>query len=1140
MPRQPGTLETIARQIAAALLPLKQRLTSAQFAPFMRELGLALPGPVANFAAVAGGAANVVASVGALPSLIVQLESAITADDTAGIVQAGEKLAEAIIDAVRGIADLADGVSAAAGPLSPADRAKVEAFAAALPGRLFDFTVIEYIRAARPVLLRTLDLVGLVDDLAEPGDPADPLSPPWRRRELHLSRALDLFTRPDQFLRDVFSWGDPAFDGGRLFQRVHAFLAQYDLPVVLIRPPAGPPVLEAYLLRFEADPSISPPGLSVRLRFPAIADFERDYRLSEIWSLHLAALARFEAGLELKLRPPLQASFAPPSGSADIELRGGVVAQKTEGPMMLLGQSGGNGLFLTRLGVDLGLKGSWTLGSDVRVEPTVAAEIKGGQLKVDFSEGDGFIQKLAGGVKLDANLDLGMHWSSSTGVTLEGSSAIEIAIPTHVSLGPIEVQTVYLVAGLAGDGSVPIELSSAFSANLGPLQASVDRIGLGVKLTFPSDGQGNLGAADLAFSFKPPNGVGLAVDAGVVKGGGYLFIDAERGAYAGALELVVADFLSLTAIGLINTKNPDGTPGFSLLIIITAEFGNGIQLGFGFTLLAVGGILGVSRTMNLQALMEGVRSGAVESVMFPHDVVANAPRIISDLKAFFPQKEGTFLIGPMAKLGWGTPTLVSISLGVIIEIPGNIAILGVLKVVLPTDEAALIRLQVNFAGAIEFDKKRLYFFAALFDSRVVFITIEGEMGLLVAFGDDANFVVSVGGFHPQFTPPPLPFPSPKRISVSLVNTDLARVRIEGYFAVTSNTVQFGARAELFFGLDALNVQGELVFDALFQFSPFHFIIEISASFSVKVFGIGLFSVRLRGSLEGPARWRAHGTASISLLFFDISVDVDVSWGESSDTLLPPIEVMPIFKAELEKAQSWRALLPAGNSVRVSLRKLPDSDALVLHPVGVLRVSQRRMPLDLKLDKVGNQRPTDVNRLSLRVLSGGLDKRADALEQFAPAQFQDMSDGEKLSRPAFAPDKGGLEISAAGQDLRSSRMVKRAVRYELVILDSNFKRFTRRFFQLADRLFHFFLRGSSAARSQVSQASKARLQPFSDRVAVQAETYTVAFQKDNTPASAAAAAFVSEASARDWMERRVADDPTLTDALHVIPSFERAA
>ena len=41
--------------------------------------------------------------------------------------------------------------------------------------------------------------------------------------------------------------------------------------------------------------------------------------------------------------------------------------------------------------------------------------------------------------------------------------------------------------------------------------------------------------------------------------------------------------------------------------------------------------------------------------------------------------------------------------------------------------APLIVIQANFIGAIEFDKQRLYFFAGLFESRIVFLTL----GLLV-------------------------------------------------------------------------------------------------------------------------------------------------------------------------------------------------------------------------------------------------------------------------------------------------------------------------------------------------------------------------------------------------------------------------
>src|SRR2546430_1940065 len=99
----------------------------------------------------------------------------------------------------------------------------------------------------------------------------------------------------------------------------------------------------------------------------------------------------------------------------------------------------------------------------------------------------------------------------------------------------------------------------------------------------------------------------------------------------------------------------------------------------------------------------------------------------------------------MAKIGWGEPTLVSLSL-----------------------------------GAIEVDKQRIYFFASLFDSHILFITIDGGMGLLFAYGYNADFVVSVGGFHPQFNPPPLPFPVPQRISVNIINEDFARIHCDGY------------------------------------------------------------------------------------------------------------------------------------------------------------------------------------------------------------------------------------------------------------------------------------------------------------------------------------------------------------------------
>jgi len=161
----------------------------------------------------------------------------------------------------------------------------------------------------------------------------------------------------------------------------------------------------------------------------------------------------------------------------------------------------------------------------------------------------------------------------------------------HVELGPLEID--YLTFGVKFKaGQIPVTATGGFSAQLGPLAAAVEDMGIQATFVVKADRTGNLGPLDVSLGFKPPKGVGLSIDAGVVKGGGYLFFDFDNEEYAGALELSIADFLSVKAIGLITTKMPDGSKGFSLLLIITAEFSPGLQLGYGFVLIGVGGLVG--------------------------------------------------------------------------------------------------------------------------------------------------------------------------------------------------------------------------------------------------------------------------------------------------------------------------------------------------------------------------------------------------------------------------------------------------------------------------------------------------------------------------------------------------------------------
>ena len=1135
-----SALAALARHLGEALHPLEQDLASGNVIQLFAELGLHFP-PALLTPGFTGALSNGAAAAGKLPDLLADLTTAITNGNEGDIVTATVGIIEQVVKLVTAIEQIGNQLSTMSPATLGVSAGELSDFASHLPGALFGYAIVSYLERVAPGAVGVANLIGVVDYVREPGVPGDAKHPPHVLKQLELSRLGDLFSSPSHLLSTLYDWGVPNSDGTKLMKRLSPSL---DLLGLASRLSAANDKLDTTLVTFETVKAGPKTGVAATLQYPLLTGFDLTIPLSAMWSATMGAHGAFTPGLKATIMPPATATVKP-TGTLDGALTLAVVAHGPDAnhPIVLAGQPGGSVLQTDSFSLGTGLTFTWDAGSNTaHVDPSVQIAVKGGKAVIDLSSGDGFIATLVGsGGRIESSLDFKIVWTPAKGAAFEGSSSIEIGIPTHVSLGPLEIEKIYIKVGIGAGGSLPAELSTAFTANLGPLAASVDRIGLTLTTTFPEHG-GNLGPANVAVAFKPPNGVGLSVDAGVVKGGGFLYIDTDRGEYAGALELVFADFLSLHAIGLINTKMPDGSAGFSLLIIITAEFGSGIQLGFGFTLLGVGGLLGLNREMRMQPLMEGVRTGSIESIMFPHDVVANAQRIISDLRAIFPPKEGTFLIGPMAKIGWGTPTLISLALGVIIEIPpGNIAILGVLRLALPADDVALIVIQVNFAGALEFDKKRFYFFASLFDSRVLFITIEGEMGVLMAFGDDANFVVSVGGFHPQFSPPPLPFPSPRRIEVDILNEDWARIRVTGYFAVTSNSVQFGAHAELYFGFSALNVQGEIGFDALIQFSPFHFIVSVEASLSVKVFGIGFFSIDLSLSLEGPSAWHAHGTASISILFFSVDVSIDVSWGEAKDTTLPPISVMPILTGELGKQANWRAVLPAGSNLLVSLRQLDPAEAdFVLHPVGTLHFSQRAIPLDLTLDKVGNQKPEDANFFKLAVSAGGLVAAQTLREQFAPAQFKSFDDAARLSQQAYAPLDSGLVLAADGHAYASGTAVTRIVRYDLTILDTTLQPKRSRFRMFNGALFAHFLRGASVARSDLSAFRKAQTDPFDAKVTVSSETFVVAHQSNNAAYAPEATAFASQAAANDYLARTVAADPSLHGQLHVLPQFEVAA
>ena len=1097
-------------------------------------LGFQMPEAVANDPAVKAAGGALAEAGNALRSGADSLDAAMLSGDSSVLTKAFLQLFEGLYRYIDAADAIVERIRAKAATL-PAPQANATlGFVTALPRRLMDLFVAGSLEEQLPRLYFLLTLLGIVDRRVIEASGALG-EPRFVRTAIRLDRIKTLFQHPDQLLADVYGWGTAAFDPMPVMR---AALAFYDIESSARAGLDGP---DAYLrvgpFLWKRDATANPPGLMLDASTSFTKKFDERAQFDSTWGMDFTTDVAAGGGLVFRLRPPFDVAVQPKTGTASGAVSFLLNRDKAAPPMTIIGGNDLLKLSAQNVGVGAELAIGASTSGPISIDPGVIGELKQLTIELGTQDADSFLGTLLAAAQIKGTFDLGLGWKLNEGLVVRAAGGLEIAIPMHQNLGPATFDTLYLVVKINQDGSFGLETSAGITGRIGPLTAVVERVGAVATIAFSGAADKNLGPVGLSLGFKPPNGVGLSVDAGIVTGGGYLYIDPDKGEYAGALELVFSGFLALKAIGIISTRMPDGSKGFSLLVIITAEFGTPIQLGFGFTLIGVGGLLGLNRTMKLEELAEGVRTGAVESVMFPRDVVANAPRIISDLQRFFPAQPNTFLIGPMAKLGWGTPTLISASLGVIIEVPpGNIAILGVLKCALPDEDAALLILQVKFIGALEVDKSRLWFFASLYGSRVLFMTIGGEMGLLISWGDQPEFLVSVGGFHPKFTPPPMPFPSPQRVSVSILNESFARIRVLGYFAVTSNTAQFGAAVELFFGVSAFSVEGHLGFDALFQFSPFYFIITISASMSVKVFGAGVFSVRIRGELEGPTPWHLEGEGSISILFFDIDIPISLTWGDATDTVLPEIAAMPIIAAEFAKRENWVALTPSGTRLSVSLRQIDASAELVLHPLAVLRISQRAVPLELSIQKVGNQKVADIDRARITVNTPGLAQKAPVREPFATAQFRDMDAAAKLSAPGYEPQVAGADVSVTGTDTRTTHAVKRIVLHELITIDSNYKEHLRKFFNVGISWFTRLLGSNAIARSAYSQATKATTVPFEAKVAATTPGFVVAYASDNS--TWGGGVFTSHAQATDALAALSAD-PAMTGAFHVIPAAEAA-
>ncbi|GIH07765.1 hypothetical protein Rhe02_58320 [Rhizocola hellebori] len=1088
MSQTQGTLHALAVHLVRAVQPLANAFSDSEsFKQLMFQLGWEVDGLPPQYSAVADKVAAAADAISAMPA---QPQAS---DLLAVIGKVGD-----VYRAVAGLTEAPQGVDA-------------QAFLGEIGRRLFEFVLAEDLRLWAPRMYGTLHALGVI---AYEYVPSANGRPDHTRLRFDWDQIPAILSDPSLIPERLYGWGTTDFAFGRLATALMPLLHGIGVPVSLdligeqlstalqtgaLAPPAGPvryaitlPLFDlpingryeqvGFMLAGLPAEGDAPPGMILQIMAPN--GLAETVDLGDGWKFALRAGTDLANQLGVVIRPgetfaryPFASGQPLPSAGLGLSLR-----YQADAPTLLFGQPGKTRLELAAGEIRLGV-----IEKAGEVEVTAGAVVDGLTFVLSTADLDGFLGSALGGQEMRVPLQLGVTWSSRTGLDFIAGAGFTVSIYPHLDLGVLRFDRVDLAVKLtSGPGTPELGIAAllSFSGVIGPVSYAVDRVGVQLAATFAD---GDAGPAGIDLTPVWPTGLGLGIDAGPVRGGGFISYDKASGRYVGILQLEVYD-IGVSAIGVLDTKDAAGaplpSPGYSFVLLVFADIPH-IQLGYGFTLNAVGGIAALNRRLDTTALLAGIRQGGVDRILFPTDPVRDANTIVTALTAIFPIAMGRYVFGPAAIIGWGTPTLITFELAIVVEVPApvTVALLGTARALLPNESAPIVELHVDIVGIFEPAKKTIAVDASLHDSKVAGFAVSGDLAMRLNYGSDPDFALAVGGFNPHFTPPP-GFPALRRITVALGAGDNPRVTLEGYLAVTANSRQFGAKAELYAARGGFNVHGWVSFDTLIVLHPFGFRFDFSAGVTLNRGSRRIAGVTVEGTLTGPNPFHVWGKASLSLLFFDISVPFDATFG--LDWLVPELAATDpwgLLAQALALPDNW-----AVDAVRRGVSFVGTGAAgRLLDPGSAATLRQKVLPLARNLELFGQYEISGPASFTVTAVAIGT-RPADFVpvnDFFTPGDFEKLSETDQLSRDSFELMQAGVRVDAGPVAPEAATKVA-SLEYQTKIIDSSW-----RVRSLPPVTIDRGIQLAAVRASSATQARFARRDGRTGGVKLAPETYTVA-------------------------------------------------
>jgi large repetitive protein len=508
----------------------------------------------------------------------------------------------------------------------------------------------------------------------------------------------------------------------------------------------------------------------------------------------------------------------------------------------------GGGLDVSGLGLPFGL-----LGGASSSNPVASSLISS-----DTGSGNGDAAPVNPGLDVEVTYLNGM-----LGIKLAGT-ADPVVIPVHASFGPIYIDQIDVA--LAGTASVSIGIDGSVKIN--GLTVGLDE--LAVVIPIAHIGQPNDWSLDL-------QGLAVGFDSGPVQiAGGLRKNPGPPIEYDGMLSATIGG-IGLTIVGAYS-RPTDAQGGYTSLFMFVSL---PLPLGgppFAF-ITGLGGGFGYNRELLVPNDLNQIDSFVLVAAI-DDDSLANDPLgALMRMSMQIPARRGAFWIAAGVRLTSFALVNSVVVVSIALDRGIDIEILGVSRMALPTESAALVSVELALRACFNSAEQMLGVQAQLTDNSYLFsrdCQLTGGFAIVVWYGL-GQFVVTLGGYNPVFSKPPQ-FPDVPRLGFHWSVGSLIVIKGGAYFALTDTCVMAGGSLSATASIGPVSAWFDAYMDFLVSWDPFAYEfdigVEIGISVSVTIcfFGCVTIGVTLsRGAQLAIAGPPFHGTVTVDAYVTTITI-----------------------------------------------------------------------------------------------------------------------------------------------------------------------------------------------------------------------------------------------------------------------------